>query len=65
MEERERLARKLCEYHEVDPDRETTPSKRGKFGKLVNDGGSYKLWEYWAMHYVDVTKGPKFKELYE
>lgn len=56
MEERERLARQLCKYHDVDPDKETTPLQRNKksLGNKVNDGKAYKLWEYWALHYVDV-----------
>lgn len=54
MDERERKARYLCEYHDIEPDREVFPVKEGGLGEKVNDKGPYKLWEYWAMHYVDV-----------
>ena len=51
MTRRERLARKLCEHHNIDPDKESTG-----LGKMMTDGQKFKLWECWAIHYIDVLE---------
>ena len=56
MENRERLARILCERHDINPD-----AKGYGLGRHEPVGSEYFLWGYWARYYVD----PLLEALYE